>query len=67
MKSTLIGLGILLLIDGLIIAYFAGRELMYKTTGNMSSNFYGSLIVATLAIAFLVAGGLTVFFGSKKS
>lgn len=67
MKLTLIVLGILLLVEGLIVANFAVRELTYKTTGQMSSNFYSSLIVPTITICFLVAGSLMVFFGLKKA
>jgi hypothetical protein len=67
-KAVLIGLGILLLLDGLIVAYFAGRALITNVTiTNMSSPIYGYLIVAAIAIAFLVAGGLLVYFGANKS
>jgi len=67
-KSILIGLGILLLLIGLIVAYFAGRALIYNVTvTNMFSHVYSYLIVAAIAIAFMVAGGLLVYFGVNKS
>ncbi|MGA2386580.1 MAG: hypothetical protein ABSG33_08610 [Candidatus Bathyarchaeia archaeon] len=67
-KAILTGLGILLLLIGLIIAYFAGRELITNiTVTNMFSHVYSYLIEAAIAIAFMVAGGLLVYFGVNKS
>ena len=67
-KAILTGLGILLFLIGLIVAYFAGRGLITNVTvTNMFSHVYGYLIEAAIAIAFMVAGGLLVFFGLNKS
>ena len=67
-KAILIGLGILLLLIGLIVAYFAGRGLITNiTVTNMFSHIYGYLIEAAIAIGFIVAGGLLVYFGINKS
>ena len=67
-KAILIGLGISLFLIGLIVAYFAGRALITNVTvTNMFSHFYSYLIVAAIAIAFMVAGGLLVYFGVNKS
>ncbi len=68
MKSMLVGVGILLLIIGFILAYFAGRALITNiTVTNMFSHVYSYLIEAAIAIAFMVAGGLLVYFGVNKS
>jgi hypothetical protein len=67
-KAILTGIGILLFIIGLIVAYFAGRGLITNiTVTNMFSHVYSYLIEATIAIAFMVAGGLLVYFGVNKS
>jgi hypothetical protein len=68
MKASLIGVGILFLIIGFIVAYFAGRALIYNiTVTNYFSHIYNYLIVAAIAIAFMVAGGLLIYFGVNKS
>ena len=67
-KAILIGLGASLFLIGLIVAYFAGRALITNVTvTNMFSHLYSYLIVAAIAIAFMVAGGLLVYFGVNKS
>jgi hypothetical protein len=67
-KAILIVLGILLFIIGLIMAYFAGRALIYNiTVTNYFSHVYNCLIEAAIAIALMVAGGLLVYFGINKS
>jgi uncharacterized membrane protein len=67
-KAILAGLGILLLIIGLIVAYLAGRGLITNiNVTNMFSHVYDYLIEAAIAIVFLVVGGILVFFGIKKS
>jgi hypothetical protein len=67
-ESILVVIGILLLIIGFIVAYFAGRGLITNiTVANMFSHVYNYLIVAAIAIAFMVAGGLLVYFGVNKS
>jgi len=67
-KAILIGTGILLLLIGLIVAYFAGRGLIANiTVTNMFSHFYSYLIEAGIAVTFKVAGGLLVYFGINKS
>jgi hypothetical protein len=68
MKGLIVAVGILLLIIGFIVAYFAGRALITNVTvTNMFSHVYSYLIVAAIAIAFMVAGGLLVYFGVNKS
>jgi len=58
----------LLLILGFVVAFFAGRGLIYNiTVTNMFSRFYIYLIEAAIAISFMVAGGLLVYFGVNKS
>ncbi len=67
-KAILTGLGILLLLVGLIVAYFAGRALITNiTVTNMFSHVYSYFIEAVIAIAFIVVGGLLVYFGVNKS
>jgi uncharacterized membrane protein YjgN (DUF898 family) len=67
-ESILVVIGMLLLIIGFIVAYFAGRELIYNiTVTNYFSHVYSYLIEATIAIALMVVGGLMVIFGLKKS
>ncbi|MGD0203283.1 MAG: hypothetical protein ABSC20_05185 [Candidatus Bathyarchaeia archaeon] len=67
-KAILTGTGILLFLIGLIMAYLAGRELTTNiTVTNMFSHAYNYLIEAVIAIAFMVVGGIFVFFGVKKS
>jgi len=67
-KAILAGLGILLFIIGLIVAFFAGRGLITNITiTNMFSHVYSYLIQAAIAIAFMVVGGILVFFGVNKS
>jgi hypothetical protein len=66
-KSILTGLGIFLFLVGLIVAYFAGRGLITNiTVTNMFSRVYSYLIEAAIAIAFMVAGGLLIYFGVGK-
>jgi hypothetical protein len=67
-KTILIGIGILLFLIGLIVAYFAGRGLITNiSVTNMFSHAYSYLIEAIIAIAFMVVGGLLVYFGVNKS
>jgi uncharacterized membrane protein len=66
-KALLVGLGILLLIVGFIVAFFAGGGLISGATPfNMFSHLYSYLIEVVIAIALMVVGGILVFFGSKK-
>ncbi len=68
-KATiLVTVGILLLILGLVTAFFAATGLTtHITASNTFSHIYTYLIDAGIAIAFLVVGGLLVIFGIKKS
>jgi hypothetical protein len=61
-KAILFGLGILLFIIGLIVAYLAGAGLITNVTvTNLFSRVYSYLIEAAIAIAFMVVGGISVF------
>jgi hypothetical protein len=67
-KEILVGIGIVLLIIGLIVAYFAATGLTTNITAtNYFSHVYNYLIDAAIAIALMVAGGLLVFIGWEKS
>lgn len=66
-KTIFVAVGTLLLIVGLIVAYFAGSGLITNiTVSNMFSHLYGYLIEAAIAIALLVAGGILFFVGISK-
>lgn len=67
-KGILVGLGILLLIMGLVVALFAGSGLIRNVTPtNMFSHLYGYLIEAAIAIGLMVVGGILVFVGVIRS
>ena len=68
MKRTLVGIGIVLFVIGLVIGYFAGVGLEHNLMVlNMISHITNYLIGAVTAITCMVVGGLMVIFGTKKS
>jgi hypothetical protein len=65
MDSILTGFGILLLIVGLVTGYASGMGLEHHAA--IIAPTQNWFIEAVVAIAFMVAGGLILFFGIKKS
>jgi hypothetical protein len=64
MDRILMVVGISLFIVGLVTGYASGMGLVYHAAIRSNINWF---VEAAAAIAFMVAGGLMLFFGIKKS
>lgn len=67
MNKVAVALGILVLILGVILAILdASGVIIYVTLNNPFPRVWELLIEAVVAIAFMVAGGILIFWGIKK-